>query len=390
MANYAGGWNAAKKIKTIEGWDNYGNGTDDYGFSALPGGESDSVSRYRRFSSVGKEGHWWTATEPNDCDDCENAYHWHIYDEGRFYLEESGKHYGYSVRCVMGIARAKTPPKYTLRLYAETGGTVSAAPSKKTYSAGETVTLSAVPKKGYSFSHWTGGLTEDSVSAVTAITMNTNMTIVAVFNDNAPPRGDYGTLYDERDGNIYKTVKIGKQTWMAENLNYKPRIGESRCYNDSNSYCEKYGRLYEWKTAATACPAGWHLPTAIEWDNLFRATGSKLVVNASHTGFYYFDYWDGAGKKLKARSGWKWEKISNVSGNGTDKYGFSALPGGVSYDGVFNYVGERGGWWTAPVRNADKAHTRGMSHNSKDVDVILHDDINKYPTSSVRCVMNDK
>lgn len=111
-------------------------------------------------------------------------------------------------------------------------------------------------------------------------------------------------LKDTRDGKTYKTVKIGEQVWMAENLNYKTE--NSFCYEDNESNCAKYGRLYTWDAAVNACPTGWHLPTEGEFEALFVAVGNTLVV----------------GKKLKSTSGW----IRN--GNGKDVFGFSALPAG--------------------------------------------------------------
>jgi uncharacterized protein (TIGR02145 family) len=133
-----------------------------------------------------------------------------------------------------------------------------------------------------------------------------------------------GTFTDSRDGTSYKTVKIGTQTWMAENLNYV--TGNSACYDDNPSNCTTYGRLYNWATALAACPAGWHLPSGGEWMMLKDYVGG----------------WSTAGKKLKSTSGWK------DNGNGTDDFGWSALPGGMGYvAGSFDYASSIGNWWSA-------------------------------------------
>lgn len=78
--------------------------------------------------------------------------------------------------------------------------------------------------------------------------------------------------FDFQDGKAYKTAKIGTQIWMAENLNYNAK--DSKCYENSESNCQKYGQLYNWTTAKTACPDGWHLPTEAEWTKLTKAAGS--------------------------------------------------------------------------------------------------------------------
>ncbi len=109
----------------------------------------------------------------------------------------------------------------------------------------------------------------------------------------------FGTFTDSRDGQTYKTVKIGTQTWMAQNLNYQTKRG-SWCYENSADSCKKYGRLYDWKTAKKACPAGYHLPSNEDWTTLIDYMGGQVT----------------AGKKLKAKRGW------NDNGNGTDDYGF--------------------------------------------------------------------
>jgi len=149
---------------------------------------------------------------------------------------------------------------------------------------------------------------------------------------------NYGnTSTDPRDGKKYKIVTIGSQTWMAENLNYNA-IG-SKCYDNQESYCQKYGRLYNWSTAMKACPKGWHLPSDTEWNILMTAVGGFST----------------AGKVLKATDGW------NSNGNGQDKYGFSALPGGYGdSDGNFDYVGNFGYWWSSSDLVANSAYRRSM------------------------------
>jgi uncharacterized protein (TIGR02145 family) len=149
---------------------------------------------------------------------------------------------------------------------------------------------------------------------------------------------------DPRDGKVYRTVKIGNQVWMAENLNYK--IGGSWCYDNDKANGRKYGRLYTWDAAKVACPVGWHLPTRQEWGELLVTVGGFSV----------------AGKKLKATSGW------DNNGNSTDDYGFSALPGGYrSSDGGFGNAGNNGNWWTATESNSDDAYNRYVYYSNDNV-----------------------
>jgi uncharacterized protein (TIGR02145 family) len=147
-------------------------------------------------------------------------------------------------------------------------------------------------------------------------------------------------LCDERDGKKYFYVVIGEgetaQTWMAENLNYN--VEGSKCYDNEDENCETYGKLYNWATAMNlasscnssicsvqtkhrgVCPSGWHIPSDAE-RSVLAAVG---------------------GKKLNAENGW------SSSGNGTDDYGFSALPGGYGQsNGSFIHVGNYGYWWSA-------------------------------------------
>ncbi|MDR0330104.1 MAG: hypothetical protein LBH93_00100, partial [Chitinispirillales bacterium] len=120
------------------------------------------------------------------------------------------------------------------------------------------------------------------------------------------PEPSVDTFTDERDGQVYRIVKMPDgRWWMAENLNYDVGDG-SRVYDTDPLNAEKYGRLYDWESAKRAAPDGWHLPTRTEWQSLIDASGGDAI----------------AGKKLKAATGWA------GGGNGTDDYGFAALPGG--------------------------------------------------------------
>ena len=172
-----------------------------------------------------------------------------------------------------------------------------------------------------------------------------------------------GTMTDSRDGQTYKTVTIGSQTWMAENLNYE--TANSYCYNDDANNCTKYGRLYTWAAATTACPEGWHLPTKAEFETLFTAVGGQST----------------AGKVLKSTSGW------NSSDNGSDAFAFSALPAGKRYiSGGYNYEGNNAGFWSSTEYGSKDAYDMYLYYNYDDAN--LNGD-GKSDGFSVRCLKDD-
>lgn len=185
----------------------------------------------------------------------------------------------------------------------------------------------------------------------------------------APPPPDSSFFVDPRDGKKYRTVKIGKQTWMAYNLNYK--TGKSWCYYDDNSYCKKYGRLYDWNTAMRACPEGWRLPSPQDWDSLVRVVGGIMTSEGVATG-----------ERLKSRHGWN--RGGGVSGNGTDNYGFSALPGGQrNTTGNFEEIGDITYWWTTREHAFSHAIVQLVE---SDLDYLLGGSKDKNSGFSVRCV----
>jgi uncharacterized protein (TIGR02145 family) len=155
------------------------------------------------------------------------------------------------------------------------------------------------------------------------------------------------TFADGRNGKTCRTVVIGGKTWMAENMNVAT-VG-SWCYDNKEYNCKKYGRLYNWKAANTVCPAGWHLPSREEWGDLAKAAGGRRKYGTGGK----------AGKKLKSKSGW----MNN--GNGTDDYGFSALPGGYRYYTVDSFYGAgHGYWWTATEQGIYSAYYRSMYYGN--------------------------
>jgi len=356
---------AAALLKSTNGWNNYegksGNGTDDFGFSALPGGYrsagNDPFGRVGgtiladgSFDGVGKSGDWWTAT---------------LYDGNTYYNKSMGHNHervyegdynrenGLSVRCVQieGVYMVTVSSNGT---GAQGGGS---------YFKGDTVTVTAGTVPGKRLQKWTsasGGVTfADPNGATATFTMPANdVTVKANFEAIVVVSG--GTLTDDRDGKKYKTVVIGGQRWMAENLNY-PTDG-ARCYNDNVDSCEKYGRLYSWDAAMTACPSDWHLPSRGEWNILVTTVGDDRY----------------AAKMLTAKSGW------NNCPNNSDDYGFSALPGGSRDDAfIFLMAGNSGYWWTA---------TEAENHGIRVYDWSLHCDHvgefknYKFSGLSVRCL----
>ena len=189
-----------------------------------------------------------------------------------------------------------------------------------------------------------------------------------------------GTFTDSRDGKTYRTVRIGKLTWMAENLNFV--TDSSACYDNADSNCTKYGRLYNWDDAMTACPAGWRMPSEEDWDSLTVADGGQRVED----GYDGYD-WEFAAKKLKSTTGWDdWEDDDGklVSGNGTDEFGFSALPGGYRWsDGGFYTAGSYGLWWSATEVDATDARGRLMFYFRDYVFSYWYDKAGMF---SLRCV----
>ena len=206
----------------------------------------------------------------------------------------------------------------------------------------------------------------------------------------------YGIMTDSRDGQTYKTVKIGDQTWMAENLNFDPGQGGSddakydwSWCNEEPKNCAVAGRLYTWAAAIDSvklatdadnpqdcgygktctipakvqgvCPEGWHLPTSDEWAILFDAVGGQ----------------SNAGKVLKSQTGWY------HNGNGTDGVGFSALPAGRVCEGNIGVAGISAFFWSSTELNSYYAYFMYLCHDYDNGGLY---DYHKSYGFSVRCL----
>lgn len=228
------------------------------------------------------------------------------------------------------------------------------------------------------------------------------VTISSCHKDDAKPK--VNSFKDPRDGAVYKTVTIGSQVWMAENLKYLPSVAEPTTISETDPYYyvygydtnsipdakvttsvtdakatvnyQTYGVLYNWSAAMEGstsssanpsgvqgvCPSGWHLPSDAEWTELEIFLGND------------------AGVKLKNTSGW------NNNGNGSNSSGFTGLPGGSLYYDGFTGIGDNGWWWSSTEGDegfAGYIWTRRLRSNS--VNILRSNDY-REEGRSVRCV----
>lgn len=211
----------------------------------------------------------------------------------------------------------------------------------------------------------------------------------------------YGNGATDVNGNTYTSVIIGSQEWMAENLNttlyndgsaitltpdvYDWRditVAAAYCFydNDSTSYSKTYGALYNWYAVNTGqlCPVGWHVPKKDEWkvlENYITANGHTGKLSAA----------------LKATSGWEADGYSSSNAwNGTDNYGFRALPGGMrSHVSDFGGIGAsgygHGFWWSNDETDDYSANSFMLSYGNSN-DTTQMSTLYKKTGVSIRCL----
>jgi uncharacterized protein (TIGR02145 family) len=223
-------------------------------------------------------------------------------------------------------------------------------------------------------------------------------TTTEYLNQEFLEAGKYGEILDERDGRVYKTVKIGEQVWMAQNLNYSDSVqtpsllGKNWCYEDDPKKCAVTGRLYTWAAAIDSvklatdvdypqdcgygktcslpakvqgiCPDGWHLPTESEWNSLFSEVGGVSAALGN----------------LTSQTGCGW-------GFGMDTYGFSALPAGFrTVDGRFGNEGSDASFWSAT--EIDLSHANAYAVYLYSFDRDAYSGSHKGEAFSIRCLQD--
>ena len=239
----------------------------------------------------------------------------------------------------------------------------------------------------------------DPISAQDAVTKN----YVDQMSEILLDAGINGIVKDI-DGNVYKTIKIGTQVWMAENLKTTkyndgtviPEVtnntawsnlttpGYSWYNNNSTLNAKLYGALYNFYTVAdtnsmNVCPVGWDVPTDIEW--------TILTDFLEDNGYGYGGSGTDIGKSMAATFRWNSDATAGTVGNDTgsnNSSGFAGLPGGNrNFNGTFNFIGSDGFWWSSTEINTTFAWYRFLNY--------LNDDVNRNGSLkeygfSVRCL----
>ena len=407
------GFDAGLNLKSTSGWNSNGNGTDLYGFGALPGGDHGSSGSF----GLGSSGRWWSSSETLGT--IAWGRHLYNYDDGssRYnYFTSSGL----SVRCLKDTIIQNLPPN-TPSNPSPSNDTIIQTTSAvlewdctdpegdpllfDIYFGNETDPPLLV--SSHTESSYDPGVLENNTYywKIVAHDDKGNTTEGPEWSFSTPEGGGSGepcpgTETVTYGGQVYNTVLIGNQCWFKENLNIGTMIPgdddmlnnstiEKYCYDDAQANCDTYGGLYQWNEMMQyttqqgiqgICPLNWHIPTDEEWKELEGEVDSQYGYpnpEWDDTGWRGLD----AGLILKSTSGW------NSNGNGTDLYGFGALPGGYrDSNGSFYVLGNFGYWWSSSEGSGTSAWYRGLYY---DFDGSYRYNYYKSLGFSVRCLKDN-
>jgi len=297
-----------------------------------------------------------------------------------------------------GTLTASSAASGVTSVVAYTGGNGGAHTGQVVTSTGVTG-LTATLQAG-TFSNGSGNVTytitgTPATSGTASFALNVGGKTCALTRtvNSAPqnPTSGYGPNISDNDGNTYKTVYIGTQQWMAENLKTAkyndgagiPNVtdntqwennitGAWSYYNNDSVNNAKYGKLYNWYAVSpttngnkNVCPTGWHVPAHAEWTVLTDYLGGEIV----------------AGVKMKEVGTTNWN-FPNTGSTNTSL--FTSLPGGYRYnDGSFNAIGFNGNWWSSTEDNTINAWYRSLNYSSGLVGRVSN---SKGYGFSVRCL----
>ena len=408
---YLRGFDVGKNLKSTSGWTNNGNGVDLYEFTALPAGARSVLGFFFLASDYAV---FWSSTGSGI-----NAWY-RILNYANDQSQRSSNYYtsyGFSVRCLKEnftpVNQAPEPPNTP---NPEEGSENQSIESDLSWTCtdpeGDPLTYDiyfgteATPPlvaSGQTATTYDPGTLESNTEYLWKIIAHDDHS-----NTTEGPVWSFSTINEEwqcgnpftdpRDEQIYTTVQIGDQCWMAENLSIGTMIIgteemtdngviEKYCYDNDPSNCETYGGLYQWNetmqyTTTQAiqgiCPSDWHLPSDDEWNILEGTVDSQYPVGDpvwNGSGWRGYD----VGVKLKSTTSWY------SGGNGTNDFGFTALPGGSLSDGYFHVLTESGYFWSSSEGSSTYAWYRCLKYDNDEVFCYNYD---KNHGRSVRCLHN--
>jgi uncharacterized protein (TIGR02145 family)/uncharacterized repeat protein (TIGR02543 family) len=374
------GFDVGKNLKSDSGWSNNGNGNDEYGFSALPGGSL--WLQEGSFMQKLDAGQWWTSTQDGNIVIIRGL----LTNQDQSWLTGSNPGNARSVRCLKGDS--PSPGSYLLILEPnpDFAGEVSGFGF---YDFGSQVNLTATAFNGWQFVNWTDS--DSIVSEVPSFTYTmpaNNITLIANFIVDQSSFNCGAPLIDARDGQSYSTVQIGDQCWMAENLNIGTMIPisqdqqninliEKYCFNNSEEHCDLYGGLYQWAAmflsnnptpgAQGICPDGWYLPKVSDMSEL------TSFIN-TQSGFLCNNNTDFIAKALSSKSNWDYSSNTCAVGNNpvlNNASGFNALPAGTAVKSEFGFwfnpIGIHSKLWTSNSKDAFDSYTLFFGFDNPDV-----------------------
>ena len=395
-----------KKLKSDYGWSSNGNGIDSEGFKGLPAGYHALSSQ---FNHLGDRGIWWSSSYSSESNGA--------FGRGLFYDSDGNIRRanlltdGYSVRCIKDTAGSNQPPVASFTLSPESGPNTTRVVLDASGCTDDNTPSEELQVRWDFDSDQENGWDTEFVTEKRSIMGYSDISVyqhvytvrLEVMDSEGATSivskeleiDNTGTITDPRDNTTYKTIIIGDQTWMAENLKWLPSVSplSSESYTEPHNYVygyngsdvetakstenyEIYGVLYNVPSALISCPAGWHLPSDLEFQKLEEYMG--LDSNELELGGYRNS--GSVGEKLKSDSLW------NDNGNGKNSVGFNLFPAGDMHDATFEFIGLSGVIWSSTIATTNNQMGRLLESTE---DGIYKGSGPKIYGFSVRCLKNE-